>query len=391
MSPLKADRYVAIVVGAGVTGAATAHDLALRGLQVIVVERSEIASGTSGRSHCLLHSGGRYCVRDPEAAVECIEENRILKRITPSALELNGGLFIALDESDLQYKEKFLAACQACGIPHVELTPEQALRLEPSLNPRLLAAVRVPDGVFEPFRLCLSFLATAKRKGAEVRTYTEVIDLIADGGRRVKGVRVRDRCSGALDSIEGDIVVNATGAWAGRIAAMAGISVPVQPTPGVMVSMGARLCNLTINRLNKPGDGDIIVPQRQTSIIGTTSWPVEDADYIPIPDDHVRLLLEKGSELIPAIRQARQRGIFTVARPLIGAAGTAGRELSRTFECFDHAHDGVNGLVTITGGKATTARAMAEKTADVVCQRLGVDAPCRTRDTALASYSEYYA
>ena len=77
-------------------------------------------------------------------------------------------------------------------------------------------------------------------------------------------------------------------------------------------------------------------------------------------------------------------------KSLIGAGGDDGRELSRTFECFDHARQGVEGFVTITGGKATTARAMAEKTADVVCHKLGLEWPCRTRDTVLASYREYY-
>lgn len=384
------NKHTVIVIGAGSTGAATAHDLALRGFKVIVVERGEIASGTTGRCHCLLHSGGRYCVKDQEAGIECIDENMILRKIMPDALELNDGLFIAITDSDMDYKEKFIAGCEACHIPWQELTPQQALAIEPNLNPNIKAAIRVPDGVFEALRFCLSFLATAKKNGAEVRPYTEVLDLLSTGQGVIKGVHVRDRCTGRVYDIEGDVVVNATGPWAGEIAAMAGVSVPIQPTPGVMVSMNQRLVNLVINRLNKAADGDIIVPQRRTSIIGTTSWPVEKADYIPVPEDHVQMMLEKGSELVPAIRQAQMRGVFAVARPLIGAAGVGGRELSRTFECFDHARDGVEGFVTITGGKATTARAMAEKTADVVCRKLGVDAPCRTRETVLASYREYY-
>ena len=70
-----------IVIGAGSTGSATAHDLALRGLRVTVIERGEVASGTTGRNHCLLHSGGRYCITDQESAIECIDENMILRKI----------------------------------------------------------------------------------------------------------------------------------------------------------------------------------------------------------------------------------------------------------------------------------------------------------------------
>ncbi|MER3468612.1 MAG: FAD-dependent oxidoreductase, partial [Thermoflexus sp.] len=184
-----------VVIGAGSTGAATAHDLALRGFRVTVVERGEVASGTSGRNHCLLHSGGRYAMKDPESARECIVENMILRRLMPEALECNDGLFVALDERDLSFKEQFLAACAECGIPAREIPVGQALALEPHLNPGILAAVQVPDGVFEPFRFCLSFLATAKRNGAVVLTYTEVVDMVFQG-RTVSGVRVRDRRTG---------------------------------------------------------------------------------------------------------------------------------------------------------------------------------------------------
>src|SRR5512141_2189293 len=102
--------YHVIVVGAGSTGTATAHDLALRGFAVTVVERGEIASGTTGRNHGLLHSGARYAVKDPEAAAECIAERDILARIAPEVLELNGGLFVAVDEVGLAYRDRFVEA-----------------------------------------------------------------------------------------------------------------------------------------------------------------------------------------------------------------------------------------------------------------------------------------
>src|SRR5574339_746942 len=129
-----------IVIGAGFTGCATAHDLALRGFDVTVVERGPLANGTSGRTHGLLHSGGRYAVKDQESAIECIDENMILRKIVPSVIEPNGGLFIALNESDLAYGEEFIAGCEACHIPIEQLTPQQALKMEPNLNPGLLAA-----------------------------------------------------------------------------------------------------------------------------------------------------------------------------------------------------------------------------------------------------------
>ena len=378
-----------LIIGAGSTGAATAHDLALRGARVTVIERGEVASGTTGRNHCLLHSGGRYCVKDQESAVECIDENLILRRIMPDVLELNDGLFVAITEEDLAFKDAFLAGCEACHIPAREVPLRRVFEIEPLLNPKTLAAVRVPDGVFEPFRFCLAFLATARQHGAVIRTFTEVTDLVLSG-RSVTGARVLDRRTGRAETIGADCVISATGPWAGEIAAMAGMNVPVSPTAGVMVTVGQRLNNMVINRLNKPSDGDIVVPQRTTSIIGTTSWSVRDPDLIPIPQDHVDKMIDQGERLLPAVRHTPVRGVMAVARPLISKGGVDEREVSRTFECFDHAGSGLTGFVTISGGKTTTARAMAEKVADIVCGHLGLTTPCRTREVALASYRSFY-
>src|SRR5512140_563773 len=104
-----------IIIGAGSTGSALAHDLALRGLVVTVVERGGVASGTTGHNQAQLHSGARYAVNDPESARECIQENRILRRILTEQLELNDGLFVALDEVGMNYRKAFLEGCEACG------------------------------------------------------------------------------------------------------------------------------------------------------------------------------------------------------------------------------------------------------------------------------------
>lgn len=378
-----------IVIGAGSTGAAAAHDLALRGYRVTVLERGEIANQTTGRNHCLLHSGGRYCVKDQESAIECIDENLILRRIMPDALELNDGLFVAITEEDLAFKEKFIAGCEECHIPFREIPVKRALELEPFLNPKLLAAVQVPDGVFEPWRFCLAFLATAKKNGAVVRTFTEVTDLVRSGSS-ITGVSVVDHRTGKTEVLGADLVVNATGPWAGEIARMGGVDVPVAPTAGVMVTVNRRLNNMVVNRMDKPSDGDIIVPQRTTSIIGTTSWTILDPDQIDIPPDHIQKMILKGKELIPAIAHTVTRGVGAAARPLIRKANTDEREIARTFECFDHKYDGVEGFVTISGGKTTTARAMAEKVTDIVGQKLGITVECRTKDTPLLSYRHFY-
>jgi glycerol-3-phosphate dehydrogenase len=388
---MTASRPSALVIGAGSTGAATAHDLALRGLAVTVVERGEIASGTTGRNHGLLHSGARYAVKDAESARECIVERDILSRIAPDLLELNGGLFVALDEVDLAYRDRFVEACAGCGIPIRELSLAEVRDLEPALSSACLAAVEVPDGVFDPLHLCLAFLATAEANGATVLPYREVEALVIRASN-VEGAVVRDRRTGERVTLEADVVVNATGPWAGRVAALAGVDVPVAPTAGVMVAINGRFVDRVINRMAPPGDGDIVLPQRRTVVIGTSSWSVDDPDAIAIPAEHVALMLERGRALVPRVQEGQIRGVFAAARPLIGRVGGSGdgRELSRTFACFDHAADGVDGFVTISGGKTTTARAMAEKVSDVVCAKLGVTASCTTRTVPLQSYRTAY-
>ena len=381
-----------LIVGGGGTGGALAHDLVLRGLAVTLVERGEFTSGTTGRHHGLLHSGARYAVNDHASAVECIEENTILRRIAPGSFEENDGLFVAVTDEDMEYLPAFLEGCAASHIPAQHLTPAEALQLEPLLNPDLRAAVRVPDATMDAMRMPLRFFATARSGGAELLNHLEVTALLTGGGA-VHGIAYHDRVTGRDGEIRADLVVNATGPWSEQIATMAGVDVPIRPSPGVMVALRGRLCTMVVNRLHRSGDGDIVVPQRALSVVGTSSWSVTDPDDLGVPEDHVRRMREEGARLIPAVRDAPFRAAWSAARPLIGSRDDAdsGRELSRTFETIDHAAEGVEGFVTITGGKATTLRGMAEHCANVVCRKLGVDEPCRTRETVLLPHTALYA
>jgi glycerol-3-phosphate dehydrogenase len=222
----------------------------------------------------------------------------------------------------------------------------------------------------------------------------EVVDLDVHDGV-VRGATLHDHVTDTEGRVAADIVINAAGPWSERIAAMAGVQVPVRPSPGVLLALRGRLCNMVVNRLHPAGDGDIVVPLRGLSVVGTSSWVAADPDDLDVPEDHVRRMYEEGAKLIPAVATAEFRAAWSAARPLIGSRdgdAASGRELSRTFKAFDHSEtDGVEGFVTITGGKGTTLRAMAEVCANVVCAKLGIDEPCRTRDTVLLPHTAYYA
>jgi glycerol-3-phosphate dehydrogenase len=380
----------ALIIGAGFTGCALAYDLTLRGFAVTVVERGEICSGTSGRTHGLLHSGGRYCVNDQEAAIECIEENTILRRIAAQCIEFNQGMAVAITKEELDFRETYQSGAIRCGIPVRWMEKSEILAIEPAVNPNVLGGFEIPDGTFDPLRLGLAFAASAKSRGAIFLPYHEVENIRINGQSQVCGLTVISRHSDQTVDIQADIIINATGAWAGIIARLAGVDVKVIPTPGVMVAFGKRLINRPINRLALPGDGDIILPQRRMAVIGTTSFEVEEVDYIPIDPTQVQMMVERAAEMVPSVKQTGWRGSYMSARPLI-QSGSGGRSLSRTFKCYDHEADhGLKGFITITGGKATTCRVMAEKTADLVCSKLNISAVCRTAETRLDSYRTFY-
>jgi glycerol-3-phosphate dehydrogenase len=380
-----------VIVGGGGTGGALAHDLTLRGFRVTLFERGELLSGTTGRHHGLLHSGARYAVNDPTAAVECIEENRILRNIVPEALEQNDGLFVALDDEDLAFRPLFLEGCRACGIPAQEMTPAAALALEPALHPGLKSAVRVPDATMDAWRLPMHFFATARANGADIRPFTEVVGLQTRSGG-ITAVETVDYRTGSRRSYRCDMVVNAAGPWAGQLAALAGLSLPLQPGPGVMVAVEGRVTNMVINRLHPAGEGDIIIPQRRLSLLGTTLWLANAPDVVSPPADQRRRIVDLCGRMVPAVWEAPVRSIWWAVRPLMAEGGAKDAQaISRDFGCIDHSErDHLEGLISVIGGKATTLRAMAETAADLICKKTGRSRACRTRETQLLSYRLFY-
>ncbi|MBN1829364.1 MAG: FAD-dependent oxidoreductase [Deltaproteobacteria bacterium] len=375
-----------VIIGGGGAGAALAHDLVMRGFSVTLIEKGNLFSGTTGRHHGLLHSGARYAVNDPSAARECIEENRILRKIVPGALEQNGGLFVAVDDKDMAYAPLFAEGCAACGIPIRKISPGDALSCEVNLVKSLRFAYIVPDAVMDAWRLPLHFAATARLNGAVISEFTETVGIDVHAGS-VNGVRLFDRFRHKEYVLPGDIVVNAAGAWAGRVASLAGLVVPLRPAPGVMVSINARLTNMVINRLHGASEGDIVVPQRRLSILGTTLRLADDPDDTEVRAEDVKKIVEQCAEMIPAIKTQSVHAAWSAARPLIDDPKASNAQaISRTFDCFDHEGDGVNGLITLIGGKATTLRAMAEKTADLICRKTGRDVHCTTREIVLSDY-----
>ena len=383
--------YDVIIIGGGATGAGIARDCSLRDVRSLLLERSDISTGATGRNHGLLHSGARYAVTDHESAVECIRENMILRKIAAHCVEETDGLFISLPEDGLEYQSIFVEACRKAGIRADIIDPAEARRLEPSVNPALVGAVRVPDGAVDPFRLTSSNILDAKAHGAEIRTYTEVRELLREQDRIV-GVRAYDHRAHCEVTFRAQVVINAGGIWGHGIAAKAGITVNMLPAKGALLIFGHRVNNMVLNRCRKPADADILVPGDTISLIGTTSSkiPYDQIDNMIITPDEVDILLREGEKLAPQLAQTRILRAYAGVRPLVASDDDpSGRTVSRGIVLLDHAkRDGLEGFITITGGKLMTYRLMAEWATDLVCKKLGIDAVCRTAEIPLPGSTE---
>jgi glycerol-3-phosphate dehydrogenase len=380
-----------LVIGGGATGTGVIRDCAMRGFHCILVEKRDLSHGTTGRYHGLLHSGGRYVVKDPQAARECIAENRVLRRIMPHCLEDTGGYFVVTPWDDPDYADNFVAGCRQAGIPVEVVSPGEMLRREPLLNPRISHCFRVPDASADSFLASELNARSATFHGAEIRNYHEVIGLLREGDR-VVGAVCHDLVKDEQVTIHADIVVSAAGAWAGKIAAMAGIDVQVLPGKGTMLAMNHRIVNTVVNRCKMPDDGDIIVPIHTVAVLGTTDVRVADPDRFAIEPWEVALMLEEGEKLVPGISQMRVLRAWAGVRPLYQEAVTGeSREVTRAYALLDHAsRDGVEGMVTITGGKWTTYRQMAQVTVDRVCKKLDTERSCRTAVEPLPGSEKKY-
>ncbi|HEX5465064.1 MAG TPA: anaerobic glycerol-3-phosphate dehydrogenase subunit GlpA [Candidatus Limnocylindrales bacterium] len=382
-----------LVIGGGATGAGLLRDLSRRGLHCLLVEKGDLGSGTSGRYHGLLHSGGRYVAKDPSAARECIAENRILRRIAPACIEDTGGWFVATPHDPDDYVDGFAAACAATGVDCEERPAAELLRREPALHPGIRRAFRVPDATLEPWQLIEANLADARAHGAEAWPYRRLVGFDRRGDRLL-AARIAD-AQGGEEQVSAACFVSATGAWAGGVAALAGAEVKMSPGKGTMLVFNERMTDTVVNRCHRPGDGDIMCPVHTVAILGTTDILVDDPDHFEITSAEVVELLAEGEKLFPGLSRRRLLRAYGGVRPLykppeppepseaagsVGAGGAAGagsgggdRAISRSHYVIDHAAaDGIAGFVSIVGGKLTTYRLMAEQTADLVCRKLGL-------------------
>ena len=380
-----------LVVGGGVTGAGIALDAASRGLRVALVERGDLAQGTSRWSSKLVHGGLRYLSHgDLGLARDSARERAILMTRTAPHLirplpflipSTAGRAAVALGRLGTGAGDVLRAGLPGgfASLPRARwVDQDRARRLVPGLRPQARGGVVFWDGqLIDDARLVLGLARTAAAYGAAILTRVQATALGADGAELV------DRWSPAPPiSVEARVVVNATGVWAGELTS----GVSLRPSRGSHLVVPSNLLGLPRAALTVPLAGStsryvFALPQLDgRTYIGITDEPVQGSigEEDPSPDaSEVEILLETiNTALAQPLQPVDIAGSFAGLRPLVAGGRSSGSaDLSRRHLITrDRA-----GVLTITGGKLTTYRAMAEETVDIVMSILGQEAACRTR------------
>ncbi len=351
----------------------------------MLAEKQDINAGASGGNHGLLHSGARYIASDPASACECKKEGHLLKKRAPHCIETTGGLFVAVAGDDERYVADFPDMCAKAGIDTHPLDLQEAFALEPALSPKLIAAYAVDDATIDPFKLSLDNIAHAQQLGSRLLRHTQVIRFQIHR-HRIEKVVVLNHVTGQEETIEPQIVVNASGAWAAEVAALAGCTLNMVYSKGSLLVTQERISRRVINRLRLATNGDILVPGGTVSILGTTSERTDSPDAIYPKIHEVDHIIEQGAAMMPILATTRYIRAYCGVRPLIKSDGDRDdRSVSRGFALIDHSEgpQAVRNFITISGGKLTTFRLMAEKAANRVCHHLGIPTPCLTRSEPL--------
>ncbi len=379
-----------IIIGGGISGAAVAYEAASRGLKVALFEKGDFSEATSAASSKLIHGGLRYLARMEYGLVrESLRERRILENIAPnfvypfpflfphyrSQLKSNKWLIKAgLTLYDLLAFDKQKTWDASKKIPdHTTLSPDESLKRQPVLKREGLTGASIFYDCLNifPERLALTFIKSAVSHHAEVANYARVVGFLLGGsGRYVQGVTVKDLISDTTYEVKGRITINCAGPWADSVLAMArGESDPPhRRSEGVHIITKPLIRDTTaVSAITPNGRHCFLIPWRGHTLIGTTDKP-----YNGDPDDY-RVTRQSIEELIAEVN-ASFDGLaieyddilhsYGGLRPLVESRVRETYIASRRYEIHDNIVDGLQGLMTVEGGKWTTSRHLAEKVID---------------------------
>jgi len=391
------EHFDLVVIGGGITGAGIARDAALRGMKVALLEKRDFAYGTSGRSSKLIHGGLRYLkYLHVKLVRESLREREILLKIAPHLVHPEQFLIpIYKGRHDKKFEINIgligydLLAGSKRLEHHKMLSKSEILKHEPFLNQENLNGGFIyADCVVDDARLTLATIKSAAAHGAIVANYAEVTDFEIKDNTITKA-QFRDNITNTTGLISGKIFINATGPWTDATRKLQGdLSLILRPTKGIHIVLARE--KMPVNHvvvINTPDERMIfVVPHGNYTYIGTTDTDYEDDyDQVFADEGDVNYLIDATNQEFAGVRINRQDIISTWAglRPLIYEEGTPS-EVSRDYEIIISK----NNLVTITGGKLTTYRHMAEVLIDRILKQFSERFEhkfdhCRTKELPL--------
>ncbi len=384
-----------LVIGGGITGAGIALEAAARGYRVGLVEKGDFAGGTSSKSTKLVHGGIRYLPQFDFALVqEALVERGRLMRNAPHLVRPLGfvlplyaenkrplGTPIAppggIGMSALLRAGLTLYDLMAGGLAiqrHRHIGARRALELAPALKAEgLRDAFLYYDGQTDDTRLTLTVLRTAAKRGARLANYVEVVGFDLEAGE-IRAARVRDVLSDEEFAIPARAVINATGAFAGQLEALAGVPrIAIAPAKGVHLTLPRQALPVTDHAVVLPETPDgrllFIVPWNTRVILGTTDTKGGDLNRPAATEADVNYLLSTANAYLrTTLDRSQVISAWAGYRPLVSPANAdsqATAKLSRNHVVAD----GPGGMITVTGGKLTTYRRMAQDALDHLARR----------------------
>jgi glycerol-3-phosphate dehydrogenase len=390
-----------VVIGGGATGMGVAVDAATRGFDVLLIEARDFGSGTSSRSTKLVHGGVRYLEQGNISLVmEALTERGLLRQNAPHLV--HDLAFIVPNYS--WWEAPFygiglklydmLAGKYGFGRSRILSTEETLERLPNLQHEGLKGGVVYYDGQFDDARLLIHLAATAADYGATLINYMPAIDILKDADGYVSGVIANDEESGRKFMLPAQVVINATGAFTDQVRRLAEpeASPMIAPSQGIhLVFPREFLTGDTAIMVPHTSDGRVLfaIPWHNHTVVGTTDTPISVPSYDPLPtEEEIEFILETASQYLsrPPTR-ADVLSVYVGIRPLVKTEGASSKTstLSR-----DHTiHVDNSGLLTITGGKWTTYRHMAEDCVNhaITLGRLR-DSDCVTRNLRIHGYHE---
>lgn len=361
-----------LIIGGGITGASLFQSAASLGLSVLLLEKGTAGAQTTGASSGLVHGGLRYLPYDLATTLLCCRECGALRRLFPALLRRQVFLWpvfrsdrfgLELVESLLEYYDRYAELRE--GRPHVRLSAEETRALEPRLERRGLAgAVTFDEWAVDPVALVRLFLEAGRRAGGEALENARVAGFEVRGGRML-GARLADG-----STVSARLVVNATGPWAEQTARLAGaaqVRLTLRKGIHLVLERSPSRHGLIFQALDGRAVG--LYPRGPGAWIGPTDDAFPGGADDPVGTAGEADLLSRSLlRVYPFFVPEAARAVAGL-RPILSQSGPG--PLSRDYRVYDHAAEGLDGFVTVTGGKLTVCRPMARDVLELAQRKLG--------------------